>query len=534
MERIAVRTFLDVFGLLSVVVFLASLVIYLTVESLLTYAAVGLLAGMVCFLIYVAVSFERLSTFFARQSTKYGLNLLVTIVVLLVIIGLVEVISARHNKRFDLTVDEMHTLSPLTRKVLKALDEKVNVIVFFQRDQVFEFRDLLKQYSDETSKISYQFFNLNQNPARAKEYRASSYGAIVVESQGKRRSYSYCTEENITNGIISVTREKEKVIYFLKGHGEGDCTNADEREGYSRASSDLEAEGYKVRSLLLLGKERVPEDASVLIVGGPKGEFLPTELQAISDYILSGGKVLFMIDPYTVPELVNYLKDYNILVGENMVVDKESKLFAGDIFSPVVPYYKQHPITQGFDVATVFPLVRSVELIDPPQSDKVVANPLARTTPGSWAETNRESIKQGEVYFQEWEDKRGPVSVVAIAEVSGIDEVKAEEKAVEEEGKKEKEAPKGQIVVCGDSDFARNLYITILGNKDFFLNIVNWLAEAEELISIRHKQDQAHPFSPLFLTENQKKVVFWFSVVIQPLLILSIGIFIYSRRKMRG
>ena len=112
--------------------------------------------------------------------------------------------------------------------------------------------------------------------------------------------------------------------------------------------------------------------------------------------------------------------------------------------------------------------------------------------------------------------------------------MKAEEKAVEEEGKKEKEAPKGRIVVCGDSDFARNLYIAILGNKDFFLNIVNWLAESEELISIRHKKDQAHPFSPLFLTENQKKLVFWFSVVIQPLLILSIGIFIYSRRKMRG
>ena len=120
MERIAVRTFLNVFGLLSVVVFLASLVIYLTVESLLTYAAVGLLAGMVCCLIYVAASFERLSAFFTRQSTKYGLNLLVTIVVLLVIIGLIEVISARHNKRFDLTADEMHTLSPLTRKVLKA------------------------------------------------------------------------------------------------------------------------------------------------------------------------------------------------------------------------------------------------------------------------------------------------------------------------------------------------------------------------------------------------------------------------------
>ncbi len=200
------RIFLNVFGLLSVVVILASLVIYLTVDSLLTYAASGLLVGLVCLLIYVAVSFERLSAYFSRQSTKYGLNMLITVTVLLVIIGLVEVISARHNKRFDLTEEGMLTLSPLTKKVLKALNEEVSIIVFYQRDQNFEFRDLLKQYKDETGKISCQFFNLDQNPGRAKEYRVSSYGAIVVESRNKRRTYNYCTEENITNGIITVTQ----------------------------------------------------------------------------------------------------------------------------------------------------------------------------------------------------------------------------------------------------------------------------------------------------------------------------------------
>jgi len=96
------------------------------------------------------------------------------------------------------------------------------------------------------------------------------------------------------------------------------------------------------------------------------------------------------------------------------------------------------------------------------------------------------------------------------------------------------EVPIGRIAVCGDSDFASNLYFNVLGNKDFFLNIIGWLSEEEELISIRHKKDEAYPFSPLFLTENQKQVVFWFSTVIPPLIILSIGIFIYVRRRLRG
>lgn len=532
------RIFLDVFGLLSVVFILASLVIYLTVETLLTYAAVGLLGGMVCLLIYIALSFERLSVFFTRQSTKYGLNLLVTVIVLLTIIGLIEVISARHNKRFDLTPEKVHTLSPLTKKVLKALDKEVTVIVFYKRDQVFEFRDLLKKYKDETSNISSQFFNLDQNPGRAKEYGISGYGAVVVEYEGKRRTFIYCTEDNITNGIINVTREEEKIVYFLKGHGERDFTNLDQREGYSDVSYALEKEGYKVKSLFLLREKHVPEDASLLIVSGPKKEVLADELKAISDYILKGGRVLFMIDPYTVPHLVDYLKDYNIMVGEDMLVDKESKLIAGDIFSPVVPFYRrQHPITRNFDVATVFPLVRSVEPAVPPKSDKVTAVSLAQTSPGSWAETNRESIKKGEVYFQEWEDKNGPVSVAVVAEVYGGAGDDTKRKGSEEGEYKEKKGekvPMGRIAVCGDSDFASNFYFTVLGNKDFFLNLINWLAEEETLISMRHKEDQTYPFSPLFLTENQKKVVFWFSSIIPPFIVLAIGIFIYTRRRMRG
>ena len=74
MERVAVRIFLDVFGAVSVVVILASVAIYFTVESLLTYASIGLLSGMVCLLIYIAVSFERLSSFFSRQSTNAAIR----------------------------------------------------------------------------------------------------------------------------------------------------------------------------------------------------------------------------------------------------------------------------------------------------------------------------------------------------------------------------------------------------------------------------------------------------------------------------
>jgi hypothetical protein len=214
-----------------------------------------------------------------------------------------------------------------------------------------------------------------------------------------------------------------------------------------------------------------------------------------------------------------------------MVVDKESKLVAGDVFSPVVPIYAKHPITLDFEVATVFPLVSSVEPMDPPANEKFMVNPLALTTEESWAETSRESIRQGAVYFQEWEDKKGPVPIAVVGEFAPAAKGADEQDAVEP---KPATPPPGRMIVCGDSDFANNLYFTVLGNKDFFLNMVGWLAQAEELISVRHKKEQTTPFSPLFLTENQKKLMFWLSTVTLPLIILVIGIVVYVRRKLRG
>jgi ABC-type uncharacterized transport system involved in gliding motility auxiliary subunit len=265
-------------------------------------------------------------------------------------------------------------------------------------------------------------------------------------------------------------------------------------------------------------------------VNGPRQNIAEVELRAMADYLDRGGRMLFLIDPYTVPGLVAFLKDYNVLVGANMVVDKESKLVAGDIFSPVVPLYRKHPITIDFEVATVFPLVSSVEVMDPPRNERFVVHPLALTTEESWAETSRESIRQGAVYFQEWEDKKGPVSIAVVGEFTPVAKANEPQEAKDTT----KTAPPGRMIVCGDSDFANNLYFTVLGNKDFFLNMVGWLAEAEELISIRHKKGESYPFSPLFLTENQKQLMFWLSTVVLPLIILSIGLVVYVRRKMRG
>jgi ABC-type uncharacterized transport system involved in gliding motility auxiliary subunit len=94
------------------------------------------------------------------------------------------------------------------------------------------------------------------------------------------------------------------------------------------------------------------------------------------------------------------------------------------------------------------------------------------------------------------------------------------------------EAKQGHVVVMGDSDFASNHYCSILANKDFFLNTVDWLAEKQELLSTRTTEGQP-PISMLFLTENEGRLVFWSAVVVEPAIILLIGIGVALWRRVK-
>ena len=163
------------------------------------------------------------------------------------------------------------------------------------------------------------------------------------------------------------------------------------------------------------------------------------------------------------------------------------------------------------------PLIRSVDIREDlnPEVDVKV---LARSGSESYAKTDRKMIEQGHLDFEKGKDKRGPVPVIAVATLPAMDE----------------KTEAARIAVFGGSLFVNNMYVNLLGNKDLFLNTVNWLVGEEKLISIRPKEKQVYPFSFFFLTDKQMRIIFWTSVIVQPTLVLLIGLVIYVRRRVRG
>ncbi len=447
------------------------------------------------------------------QSLRCWLELALLVVFVAGSLGLVNVIAYNHRVRLDMTPEKTYTLSSQTRRVLDSLSEDLHAMVFYRQQEEEEMRDILERVARYCDRFHYTFLNLEKNPARAETFGIQRYGAGVLMYQGRREKIAYCNEENLVSGIIRLTEKTTKIIRFVTGHGEKNIETADPETGYSRIMQALETENYTAENLLLMQAGRVPDDTLVLVAAGPQKDYFEKELAVIDDYLKQGGRVIMCLDPFPLPVIEQWLqRRYGVQLTRDFIIDAKSKLMGLDNLSPIVRPDENHPITQYMSETVVFPYCRSVIPEGGAAADSSVSV-FARTGPDSWAERDTQSVYEGRVSFDPGMDLAGPVPVSAIVTVH--------------EG-----AETGRLLVMGDSEFATNHYMNLLGNKDLFLNMVNWLSGQSRLISARPKKGSA-PVSMLFLTENQGRLIFWLSVVVEPALILLAGLLVMLWRRAR-
>jgi len=232
------------------------------------------------------------------------------------------------------------------------------------------------------------------------------------------------------------------------------------------------------------------------------------------------------VDAPAQTNLLALLKDWSVEVGNNAVLDLMSQLRGADASVPVAaPPYPSHPITSTFRMLTAFPYARQVKPADNPPSGRTVTT-IIQSGRNSWAESDLKLLTtegQAQPDFDKG-DVQGPVSlaVAVAAPVGGTPPAPAP-------GETPSPAkPETRIVAIGDSDFATNGNLGIGGNRDLFLNIVNWLAQQENLISVRARDPQERRIT---LTGGQERFVFWMTVLIIPGLILLAGVQTWWRRR---
>ena len=472
-----------------------------------------LIGGGVCLLAALVLGFRGIVGFFSRRSSQLGTNTSILSLAVIVILGLVNFAGFRHHKRFDLTTEKLYTLSDQTRQIVGGLQKDVTIVRFDKRTDP-RLDDLMAEYRNLSPHFKFMNVDPVENPEVMKQYGGTRMQDVVLAS-GTRTEHlepgprGDISEQEITSAILKVTRDKLKTVCFVTNHGEKVLSD-DAGEGFSAVQQELKRENYNVRPLELLSEDKVPPECDVLVIAGPRQAFFSQETTAVEKYLDAGGKVLLLLDPEIDPKLDDLLQAWNINVGKNLIIDASGvgRIFQTGPTYPVVMDYGSSPITKDFGrTMTLFPNARTAGIADrgkttPESVELLKTSARSFTIPG---------LKKGqtEIKYDPKTDTAGPLSVGVAASKKAGD-------------------ASARLVVIGNSEFAANQWIGQQRNGDLFFNAINWLAQDENLISIRPKSITNRRVT---LTQVQGVGFQWFALLILPGVVILSGAYIWWKRR---
>ncbi|GIW43711.1 MAG: hypothetical protein KatS3mg077_0993 [Candidatus Binatia bacterium] len=457
-----------------------------------------------------------------NQSIIHVAQLTAQIVIVSTLFTFVLLLAERHNWRFDFSPTQQFHLSDAAKKVAQSLDTDVEIVAFYTPDEPGQRRallDTLELFAKATPRIRYQLVDLNRSPAMAQKYGVNNAGSGVIVLNERVQHVQFIDEEGITSALIRITRQGERAVCFVTGHGEHSPFDTDERRGYNEVAKALEREGFSIRELPLVPPEGVPNDCRVVVMAGPTRDFLPGEAESLDRYLRGGGQMLLLIDPGAPPSVLTFLERYGAKAGNDVVLDERNRLLGTDASMLNVPAFNKNIFRTELDTA-VFPVARTIlPTEEGDRSGRVKV--LALSSPDSWAYVEGGKLPDRNVRFRRDKDQPGPLPVGVYIELPM-------------QGQATELQDHGRLIVFGDSDFATNLALNWRGNKDVFLNSVALLAEDPTLIAVRRKGLPRGSISPIYLTESQDRVVFWLAVVAVPSVVALAGIAVAAVRRRRG
>ncbi len=453
--------------------------------------------------------------------------------VILTVIFLSVVFSAGINYlayslpwRWDVTQAKQHTLTTSTVEFVKGLKTEVQLTALYVGLPPKYLEDLFKEYERIfKGNIKTEIIDPIEQIGYAAQFGSVISGKerkVIVRAGNERRDVDFTqsslSEEQLTNAIVRVTREKRHV-YFLTGHGEF-ALSSEEDQGLSLFAKLLDSNNIISKNLMLGIEENIPEDCDVLIIAGPRNDLTEKEETMIEEYLKKGGDALFLIEHIIVttpdkpltdeekhknPSLNNIFNRWGVNIQEDIVVDLSSHAGA-DVGSPATRNYIRHKaITQGLDY-TFYVRPRSITVLEERRSSiKLAPIVLTATKENSWAETDRTL----EIHFDETLDTPGPVPISFVIW----------------EEKEEGDHSDTRIIVFTDADFLTNIYINQYSNAEMGLNIMNWLSELDYKVFLDQKEIKVER---LDLTSKQRRKV---AVILflMPVFIAAGGIIVWMK-----
>lgn len=456
-----------------------------------------------------------------RRITTFAQAALYTVIVI-AILAAINFLANRYNKSVDTTANKRYTLSDQTAKIAKDLKQDVTISFWDRPDTYPIARDLLDRYERLSPRIKVAYEDIEKNRLGAIAAKIETRGAITVAVGNKIEQAKSLTEEEVTGAMVRALKGGDRFVCFTAGYGESEIDDT-QNPGYAGAKEVAERNNYKTKIATLIPLPDIPKDCTVLVVGGPKRDYLPPVVDAIKKYVEDGGRALILLDPPLKfgtqiddnAALDAMLAGWGVQVNKDLVLDMSGvgQLFGMGAEFPVVIKYGSHPIVRVMrNMMTAFPLARSMATVP---SEKAKVEALLETSDDSVVTTDLNNQRA-----QIDSSKKGPRILAIAGEMNPPADAPP---SVDESG-----PPIGRFVVVGTSGFIANNVLAFNGNRDLYLNMINWLSKDEDLIAIRPKDPDNRRLN---MNQRQTNFMFFGSVVGLPLLMFLAAFSVWWRRR---
>jgi ABC-type uncharacterized transport system involved in gliding motility auxiliary subunit len=430
--------------------------------------------------------------------------------VLLVAAAFLIVWLLRGNKmQWDLTQNQRNTLSRATLDVLKKMDGPIKVTAYStaQDAQLGDIRRLIHEFIEPYQRakpdMTLGYVDPREHPKETQAANVRSNGELVVEYGKRTEHLTNLSEQSMANLLQRLARSQERTIVYLDGHGE---PRLDGRTNFDLGDfgRQLGVKGFRLQPLNLAVVQDVPDNANVLVIATPRAELLKGEVDKVKRYLERGGSLLWLIDQEPLRGLQPLAEYLGLQLTPGVVVDPTSAELRIAPTIALAASYGVHPITENFAFNTAFPFAR--QIATKPENGDWRTTQLIEVAQRGWVETG--SLDK-DLRFDKDRDVHGPIVIATTLERKVKDKTQ-------------------RVVVVGTSQFLSNQYVGLLSNLDLGTNMLNWLAEDENLITV---QPRARVDSELSLGRTGLAVIGVGYLLLLPAAFVFTGAMVWWRRR---
>lgn len=430
------------------------------------------------------------------------------VVLLVAIVVAIGYVTRDVQTQWDLTQAKSNTLSDASVEVLAEMAGPVAITAYATTQDVEgnlrkTIQDFIAPYQRAKSDLSLAFVDPREEPDRARQAGVRVNGELVVEFGGRSENLNRLSEQDLTNLLVRLMRSADRLVMQLDGHGE---RRLDGRANFDLGEfgNQLAAKGFRTGAVNLAKVQDVPDNTSVLVVASPQVDLLRGETNRLLRYLENGGNMMWLVDYESLRGMEPVAEYLGLELIDGTVIDPRAGGLGLPAAFALATGYGEHRITENSSITSVFPYARQISAND---SSPFQFTPLVEVgAGGGWLETDGLS----NAAYDRSRDIRGPIVVAGAFE--------------REVGDRQQ-----RVLVVGTGHFLANQHIGLLGNLDLGVNMMNWLAGDDSLITI-----QPRPRSDLTLEMSRplmSAIALGFLVVLPVALLVAGGLIWWRRRK---